>query len=285
MMHRPSLLAVCLCVFAFAEARSQEDPKPVRVLLVTGSDVRSHKWRETTPATRLALEQRGAENSSPENSSPEKSSPEKNSPEKNSPEKSSEQNGGVAFEVFVCEDAAILESSTLAARYDLLVLSLRNPPTEPLSEKARENLKAFLGEGKGLAAIHFAIGACRDWPEYRNIVGRVFQGKRQKGPSGHAPYGPIEVKIREGKHPLTAGLRSFATTDELYARLVGETPIEVHATAHSEFSDADEPLAWTLSYKKGRVFVLTLGHDAASRQTEGFQELLRRGCAWAAGRL
>jgi type 1 glutamine amidotransferase len=44
------------------------------------------------------------------------------------------------------------------------------------------------------------------------------------------------------------------------------------------------PIAFVLQYGKGRVFHTTLGHDARAIQMSGTAELLRRGCAWAAGR-
>lgn len=56
------------------------------------------------------------------------------------------------------------------------------------------------------------------------------------------------------------------------------------ASADSDWSGRTEPIAWTVTYGQGRVFVLVLGHDAASRRSDGFQRLFARGCEWAATR-
>jgi type 1 glutamine amidotransferase len=75
----------------------------------------------------------------------------------------------------------------------------------------------------------------------------------------------------------------FEADDELYASLAGDTKIDVLATALSaDYSKKDEPMAWTLRYGDGRVFVLALGHDAKARENPSFQKLLVQGCAWAA---
>ena len=44
------------------------------------------------------------------------------------------------------------------------------------------------------------------------------------------------------------------------------------------------PMVFVLNYGKGRVFHTVLGHDARAYASPGVGELLRRACAWAAGR-
>jgi len=45
---------------------------------------------------------------------------------------------------------------------------------------------------------------------------------------------------------------------------------------------SDQPLVWTLSYGKGRVFALMLGHSAEATKSAGYQALFTRGAEWAA---
>lgn len=216
---------------------------PPRILIVTGHDVPAHDWRKTTPVTRAILEN---------------------------------QEGWV---VRVCEDAGILESQVIHS-YDVIVLNYRNRPTQPFSEAGRANLLRFVAAGKGLVALHFAVSAWGDWKEYHKLLGRVWIGHRKGGQSRHAPRGPFQVRLET--HPINEGLEDFEADDELYAGLAGDAPIEIVAVARSPQSGADEPMAWTLSYGKGRVYVLTLGHDVRSRQLAGFKKLLIGGCRWAA---
>ncbi|HEY2893526.1 MAG TPA: LamG-like jellyroll fold domain-containing protein, partial [Pirellulales bacterium] len=84
--------------------------------------------------------------------------------------------------------------------------------------------------------------------------------------------------------PITAGLNSFETIDELYCNQQGELPIEVLASAHSKVSGKEEPMAFVYPYGKGRVFQTVLGHAAESIRTPGESTLIRRGAVWAAGR-
>jgi type 1 glutamine amidotransferase len=93
--------------------------------------------------------------------------------------------------------------------------------------------------------------------------------------------------------------------DELYHGLRGPAKnITVLATAYSDKntwgSGDHEPIAWTVHYGKGRVFVTVLGHVMKAEYTHainginstenkkeaiysvGFQTLLARGAEWAA---
>ncbi len=221
-------------------------PRLLRALLVTGRDVPAHKWRETTPITREILE------------------------------------STKRFEVVVVEEPAVLETSALMS-YDVLVVNLRNRLSERLSPEARRNVEAFVKSGRGLVALHFAVNAWEDWAEYRSMLGRYWV-RRQGGKkiSGHGPQGSFRVVIADKTHPVTEGLGDFEINDELYARLQGTGRIHVLASADSDWSGKKEPLAWTVSYGEGRVFVLALGHDARSRRNAGFQRLLARGSEWAA---
>jgi type 1 glutamine amidotransferase len=134
-------------------------------------------------------------------------------------------------------------------------------------------------------ALHFAVDAWEDWAEYRSMIGRYWV-RRQGGKkvSGHGPKGPFRVVIADKTHAVTDGLGDFEIDDELYAKLQGTGPIHVLAGADSDWSGKTEPLAWTVTYGEGRVFVLALGHDVAARRSAGFQRLLARGCEWAARR-
>ena len=79
------------------------------------------------------------------------------------------------------------------------------------------------------------------------------------------------------------GMADFDTQDELYTCLVGDHPIEVLAQAKSKVDGKYYPMAFISHYGKGRTFHCPLGHDVKALSVPGVQELLRRGCAWAAG--
>lgn len=212
----------------------------VDVLIVTGIDHPAHKWRRTTPvlAEVLAKDPR--------------------------------------MQVRIVEDPHFLDSSALH-RYDVVVLHFMNWEKPSPGAKARANLREFVDGGKGLFLVHFACGAFQNWPEFRNLAGRVWDPKAR----AHDPRGPFRVNITNAEHPVTRAMQSFETDDELYTCLTGNRPIELLATARSKVDGKEYPMAFVLNYGKGRVFHCLLGHDVKAIRKAA--ELFRRGCAWAAG--
>ncbi|HNT87648.1 MAG TPA: ThuA domain-containing protein, partial [Candidatus Hydrogenedentes bacterium] len=180
--------------------------------------------------------------------------------------------------VEVTEDPAALASSELD-RFDAIVLHFMNWEQPDPGEEARANLKRFVESGKGLCLVHFACGAFQEWPEFGSLAGRVWDPQLR----AHDPFGAFRVEIVNKEHPVTAGLESFETTDELYTCLAGDRPIELLATARSVVDGKDYPMAFAFTYGAGRVFHSPLGHDAQALANPPVAELFRRGCAWAAG--
>jgi len=218
-------------------------PAKTRILIVTGIDYPGHLWRQTAPALAAGLRQ------------------------------------DTRLEVFTVEDPRFLDSSALT-NYQAVILHFQNWETTGPGENARNNLLEYVKNGGGLVSVHFACGAWHgEWPEFANIIGRVWDPKLR----GHDPYGRFRVRIADPVHPVTKGLESFETTDELYTCLTGEAPIHVLADAQSTVDKKDYPMAFVKDYGHGRVFLTTLGHDVTGITNSAVPALLRRGCAWAAG--
>ncbi len=178
------------------------------------------------------------------------------------------------------------------ADYDLVVWNYVNWERPGLAATAKEALLAHLARGGGLAFVHFGASAFHPslqktppdsaWPEFSEKIARRVWEHRPPLPSGHDAYGSFHVDITAAKHPVTAGMAGFETSDELYFHQAGTDPIEPLATAWSRITRTNEPMAWAYSYGKARVFQTVLGHGADS--IEKAAALIRRGCTWAAGR-
>jgi type 1 glutamine amidotransferase len=237
----------CLCQPGFP---ARADTNQIRVLIVTGQDWPGHLWRETAPALRGLLE----------------------------------QDKRVA--VRILEDPHALDTSALT-NYAVVLLHFQNWQQPGPGAAARENLRRFVANGGGLMSVHFACGAwinlqpelANEWPEFANIVGRVWDPKLR----GHDPRGPFTVRIVDGEHPVTRGLKDFETDDELYTCLVGDAPIHLLAQARSRVDHKEHPMAFTREYGRGRVFLTTLGHDVKGYTNVCTAQMLRQACAWAAG--
>jgi len=237
------LLATVMTAVALGAAEKEaESTDPIRVVIITGVDYRGHKWQETAPAIRDLLQEGGR------------------------------------FDVRIVEDPDFLASDEVFD-FDEVFLHFKN--YEPLNqgEKAKENLTKFVKQGKGLVVFHFACGAFEDWPEFAELVGKVWDQK-----TSHDPRGPFTVHITDTEHPITRAMRDFEADDELYICLIGDRPVDVLATARSKKTGKDHPMAFAFQFGRGRVFHTPLGHDVKAIQVPGTTELIRRGCAWAAGR-
>ncbi len=225
---------------AAAEAGTKDR---LRVLVVTGVDHPAHNWKTSAPALRAVLEK------------------------------------DPRFEVRIIEDPELLAADEVF-EYDVVCLHFRNDRPLRREKQIRANLTKFVQEGRGLLVLHFACGAFGDWPEYRDLAGKVWDKKNT-----HDPRGAFTVKIVNNTHPVTRGFKDeYETDDELYICLTGERPVQVLATAKSRITGQDYPMAFAFSFGQGRVFHSPLGHDARAMQMAGTAELLRRGCAWVAGR-
>ena len=219
-----------------------KEPPAKKVLIVTGADHPAHDWRQTAPALAEVLRQ------------------------------------DPRMAVEVVEDPNFLGSPKLND-YDVVVLHFMRWEQPAPGQEQRENLRKFVRNGKGLFILHFGCGAFHDWPEFRNLAGRVWDPNLR----AHDPRGPFRVDIIDANHPITKGVQSFETEDELYTCLTGERPIKLLATAHSKVDGKEYPMAFAFKYGKGRVFHSALGHDVVAIRNPSVAELFRRGCAWAAG--
>jgi uncharacterized protein len=236
-------------------------PGAIRALVFSGRN--NHDWRATTPALRKLLEDTGR------------------------------------FDVRVVEEPAGVTAETLAV-YDVLVLDYCGTRWGVPTERAVEE---FVRAGKGLVVFHAATypfgesevlgnryGAPRIfepvWEEYRKLTGAYWVRDREPR-SGHGDRHTFRVKFANREHPISKGMdESFLATDELYHNLRMMPGVPVLATAYDDPTHGgtgkDEPILWSLSYGKGRVFQTALGHDTTGIAEPGFISTFVRGAEWAA---
>jgi type 1 glutamine amidotransferase len=232
---------------------------PARILIITGqSDTQFHDWRASTQFLSRVLGNTGR------------------------------------FDVRVAEEARGLTREALA-QYDAVILNYLGPRWGPGPEAA---LDEFVRSGKGIVSFHGVtygplMGTAQrsgggwergeGWPEYPNLIGATWAPEN----IGHGPRHAFTVKIADRLHPITKGLDpAFTVNDELYHRMTLKPGVRVVATA---FDDAarggtgkEEPIAWTSSYGKGRVFHCSLGHDVNALYQPALMTLFARATEWAA---
>ena len=227
--------------------------KSRKALLLTGNNHPAHPWKETSTEIKSAIESRAD------------------------------------FHVDISTNIEDLSQYDLKD-YDALILNYANwENPDELSEPSKNSFVNYLKQGGGLLVIHFANGAFHfslpkagesDWPEYREIVRRVWN---HDADSGHDKYGEFVVHISNDNHPITSGVADFSTLDELYFNQKGDRPIEPLLSARSGVTGKDEPLAWVYNYGEGRVFQTLLGHDVKSFSSPEFQLILSNAINWVVG--
>ena len=137
------------------------------------------------------------------------------------------------------------------------------------------DLQAYVENGGGLIALH--AGNCfraAKRPDMTAITGNDFLG--------HPRQCHIDVRFT-GSHPILEGVQEFGFRDEHYQINVTVQDIQPLFDTVSE-SAGVQPGGYVRTLGKGRVCVLTPGHNCAVLLHPEYQKLLYNAIRWCAGR-
>lgn len=127
----------------------------------------------------------------------------------------------------------------------------------------------YVCTGHGLLAVHSGTAEYDQTPVLRGLLGGVFHH--------HPEQCPVMVTPRAG-HPLSAGSAPFTLKDEHYFMAMDDPQVDVFVTTTSEHGE--QPGAWTRLEGRGRVAVLTPGHNLEVWLHPSFQILLLNSLRW-----
>jgi HEAT repeat protein len=191
--------------------------------------------------------------------------------------------------------------------YDCVILDYQG---DPWPQQAKDAFVDYVASGGGVVVYHNSSNAFIDWLDYSTIIGLgghrgpetgpyVYweDGRVVRDPSPgislyHGPIHAFPVMTRNADHPITRGMppQWMHAADELYCLLRG--PAENLAILATAYADPEmqgtgrhEPVLFTNTYGKGRIFHNALGHlrdDPTAMECVGFIVTLRRGAEWAA---
>ena len=196
-----------------------------------------------------------------------------------------------AFQVVATDDPRLLLPESLKSfdalflnnlhdRQPFLPLDYKSVPKDRLAEArqvdkaVKQSILAFVAEnGKGVAGVHGAIAALKDWPAFGELMG-AFHG-------GHWG-GPQVLKLDDPGHPVNAcfGGKPFRISDESYVPGPPYSRRKVHVLLSLDLTQSTDPaekaewlknvmkgrphdyaISWVKPYGKGRAFYCCLGHS------------------------
>ena len=171
------------------------------------------------------------------------------------------------------EDPVAWQATSLDS-YPLVILAKANNRSQSEHEPwADEDTgRAFAGyvaAGNGILVLHSGTALYDNSPSLCELMGGVF--------TGHPPQCPVTVAPVAG-HSLTAGSAVFTLQDEHYMMEMNDPDVDLFL--HSESEHGRQPAGWTRTEGKGRVGVLTPGHNPEVWRHPSFQALLRNCIAW-----
>lgn len=143
-----------LCIVALLAAlvpalcHAKDAPGKLKVLIVTGFDVDSHQWQESTKLVQGILDETGR------------------------------------FDISVSEDKEVFASPSLSD-YQAVILSYGFWREADPSDEAKAGLLDYVKGGGNVVALHFACSAFQEWQENGEMLGRVWKkGVGGHGPYG-----------------------------------------------------------------------------------------------------
>lgn len=134
------------------------------------------------------------------------------------------------------------------------------------------SLVRYVEGGGGLLVIHAGTVGYKDFEPMLSLVGGVF--------ISHPEQCIVTAEITRNNQ-ITAGCSGFSVTDEHYFVEIHDPAIDIYLSTSSH--NGSQPGGWVKEHGKGRVCVLTPGHNLEVWQNQEFRSLLRNSIIWCAG--
>ena len=181
--------------------------------------------------------------------------------------------GGTEFRFDWIENARDW-SPELMADYPVVILTKSNhvsstDQTGWMTDASQAAFVEYVRSGHGLLAVHSGTAEYLQMPVLRGLLGGGFHH--------HPEQCPVTVTPHAG-HPLCVGSAPFKLEDEHYFIAMNDPHVDVFATTSSEHGE--QPGGWTRYEGRGRVAVLTPGHNLEVWLHPSFQTLLLNALRW-----
>jgi len=141
-----------------------------------------------------------------------------------------------------------------------------------MTDAVQAAFQDYVRRGNALFAIHSGTAQYAEKPVLRSLLGGVF--------THHPEQCPVTVEPHL-EHPLSIGSSSFTLKDEHYFMAFDDPQADVFVTTRSQYGE--QPGGWRRTEGKGRVAVLTPGHNLEVWLEPSFQALLLNCLRWCSG--
>lgn len=181
------------------------------------------------------------------------------------------------FQVTVRDDVddALADLQEPGLHPALLVVNVglpRDGAPSPAPGAPAAGLRAVL-RAVPVLGIHSSSTSFIDTSAWADALG----GRWVRGVSMHPDYEPTRAEVTGAIHPITAGVRSFNTTDERYSYLEHG---DVTVLLDHEFEGRRHALFWAGERAGVRRVYDALGHDGAAYDSPIHREVLARAARW-----
>jgi type 1 glutamine amidotransferase len=168
-------------------------------------------------------------------------------------------------------------SPALMAAYPAVILTKSNDVTavdrtQWMTDDAQTAFVDYVAQGNGLLAIHSGTAGYEEARQLRRLLGGVF--------THHPEQCQVTVKLK-AEHPLTANSESFTILDEHYFMAFDADDADLFMTTKTE--DSEQPGGWRRGEGKGRVAVLTPGHNLDVWYHPSYQAIIQNCLRWCTG--
>jgi putative membrane-bound dehydrogenase-like protein len=136
-----------------------------------------------------------------------------------------------------------------------------------------DRIKKYCTSGKPVVAVRTASHAFQNWLA---LDKEVFGGDYQNHYSDKLKT-KVKIVERAKDHPILASFKPFESVGSLYKNPNIAKDAEVLLTGDN--GEQTEPIAWTRTYKGGRIFYTSLGHQK-DFENENFKRMLVNALFW-----
>lgn len=165
-------------------------------------------------------------------------------------------------------------SSELMALFPVVILAKSNNISSVneagwMAPGVEQAFVDYVQQGGGLLAIHSGTAGYQETTQLRSLLGGVFVQ--------HPEQCPVTVTPLSG-HPMTEGVTPFTLPEEHYHVKMDGCKVDIFITTESQHGS--QPGGWRRAEGRGRVCVLTPGHNLPVWQQPAFQTLLVNTIQW-----